>query len=63
MIRYIWTLPSSLENNKATCLKFPRNTCSDCRCQNQYAGKYLRTGAIMCSPEKRNVHGKHNSFV
>ena len=24
---------------------------------------YLRTGAYMCPPEIRNVHGKHISFV
>ena len=29
----------------------------------QNTAKYLRTGANMCPPEMRNVHGKHNSFV
>ena len=74
MIRFIRTHPSTLENNKATCscLNFPRNTCPD-PMENHVAklqmpkyqntAKYLRTGADMCSPEMRNVHGKHNSFV
>ena len=29
MNRFIWTLPSTLQNYKTTCINFPRNTCPD----------------------------------
>ena len=55
MIRFIRTLPTTLENNKATCLNFPRNTCPD-PLENhitklqmpkyQNTAKHLRTGLI-----------------
>ena len=47
--------------------KLPKNTCPDTlenhMTKLQMPKIYLRTGANMCPPEIRNVHGKHNSFV
>ena len=69
MIRFIRTIPSTLENNRATCLTILRNACPDplenhmAKLQMPKYANYFRTGANMCPPEMRNVQGKHNSFI
>ena len=69
MIRFIRTIPSTLENNRATCLTILRNACPDplenhmVKLQMPKYANYFRTGANMCPPEMRNVQGKHNSFI
>ena len=51
MIRFIWTIPSTLENNRAKCLTLLRNACPDplenhmAKLQMPKYANYFRTGA------------------